>query len=297
MTVHFMGIGVSRLVAKNNPLQSSSPEYEAQNAKGVASIYTRLNDGDINLMGTCLDTNELMTKLRNQYADKGWGAESIAYRNLHKIMYEECEDMTDYVGKLRAAHVCLSSMGFTIDPKCLVYILMMGLPKEFDAWATAVWNASRTTREPPQFDSLTAQLLDESALKKDNEINAIAFVHRSKKQEANSKNKTGKPPNKCDHCGAMHKTEKCYSEHPELRPEGWKPKPGYVSLLKQKEQGDKRTYNLNEHGMNLMHFPLAMLQSSNTEDVMTFKAITEIPDKTLEQTNPSDIVRNTGNRE
>ena len=142
MTVHFMGIGVSRLVSKNNPLQSSSLKYEAQNVKSVASIYTRLNDGDINLMGTCFDTNELMTKLRNQYANKRWGAESIAYQNLHKIMYEECEDMTDYIRKLRAAHVRLSSMGFTIDPKCLVYILIMGLPKEFDVWATAVQNAS-----------------------------------------------------------------------------------------------------------------------------------------------------------
>ena len=81
----------------------------------------------------------------------------------------------------------------------------------------------------------------------------------------------------------MHKTEKCYSEHPELHPEGWKLKPGYVSLLKQKEQGDKKTYNLNEHDMNLIHFLLAMFQSSNTENVMIFKAITEISNTTLEQ--------------
>lgn len=41
-----------------------------------------------------------MVKLKSQFADKGWGAESTAYHNLHRINFVECVDVPDYLPDL-----------------------------------------------------------------------------------------------------------------------------------------------------------------------------------------------------
>lgn len=55
-------------------------------------------------------------------------------------------------------------MGRKLDNWILVYMLFSGLRDEHASWATTVRNISRKDAEPPQFDAITAQLLDESRI-------------------------------------------------------------------------------------------------------------------------------------
>ena len=84
--------------------------------------------------------------------------------------------MPDYVSNFRSAHYRLANMGLVISNKCLVYILIMELGPEFDYWLTAVRNALRATSEPPAFDVLTAQLLDEDTYRSATEATSVALL-------------------------------------------------------------------------------------------------------------------------
>lgn len=53
-------------------------------------------------------------------------------------------------------------MGRKLDNWIVVYMLFSGLGDKHTSWATTVRNASQKDAEPPEFSTITAQLLDES---------------------------------------------------------------------------------------------------------------------------------------
>lgn len=118
-----------------------------------------------------------MSKVRLQFADKVWGAESTAYHNLHWISFVDYINIPDYVFKLWSAHYQLANMGLVISSKCLVYILIMGLGPEYDSWSTAVRNSSRATSGPPAFDTLIAQLLDEDTIGQRQRLHPLYYYY------------------------------------------------------------------------------------------------------------------------
>lgn len=124
MKVHFMGIGIISLLhpKEKNPTIEGKANCEAYNNRGVASINAKINDDCVELIQDCFDTATIMAKFRSQFADKGWGAESTEYHNLHRINFVDCVDKPDYVSQLRPAHHRLANMGFVISNKVLVYI-------------------------------------------------------------------------------------------------------------------------------------------------------------------------------
>lgn len=221
MKAHFMGIGIISLLhpKERNPTIEGQANYETYNNRGVASIYAKINDDCVEFIQGCFDTATIMAKFRSQFADKGWGAEARAYHNLHRIKFVDCIDMPDYVSKLRSAHHRLANMGFVISNKVLVYILIMGLGPEFASWATAVKNSSRATSEPPSFDTLTAQLLDENTYRSTTGAVSVAVRNRIAQKTAEKSNSS---KTKCEHCGCVHADDDCYrkcSEKPRL---SWK---------------------------------------------------------------------------
>lgn len=59
---------------------------------------------------------------------------------------------------------CLANMGQVCRNWVLVYLLTSGFGDEHSSWATSFRNASRKGPDPPFFDLVTSQLLDESWL-------------------------------------------------------------------------------------------------------------------------------------
>lgn len=76
----------------------------------------------------------------------------------------------------------------------------MGLGPEFDSWSTAVRNSSRATSEPPAFDTLIAQLLDEDTYWSTTEAASVVLLLRARNLQKAFK--TIDPlKHKCKHCG------------------------------------------------------------------------------------------------
>lgn len=221
MKAYFMGIGIISLLhpKERNPTTAGHANYETYNNRGVASIYAKISDDCVEFIQDCFDTATIMAKFRSQFADKGWGAESRAYHNLHRIKFVDCVDMPDYVSKLRSAHHRLANMGFVISNKVLVYILIMGLGPEFASWASAVKNSSRAASKPPSFDTLTAQLLAENTYRSTTEAAFVAARNRITQKTAKESNS---PKNTCEHCGWIHADDSCYLKCPEKARLSWK---------------------------------------------------------------------------
>ncbi len=107
---------------------------------------------------------EMRTCLYDQYNEVGRGAKSILFRELDSLRQSQCEDTDSYVAKFRVLYLCLSNMGKGLDDWILVYMVFSGLGDEYTSWATTVQNASRKDVEPPEFSTITAQLLDKSRI-------------------------------------------------------------------------------------------------------------------------------------
>ncbi len=121
-------------------------------------------DGPMDVEVGATTIKEMWTRLYDQYHEVGWGAESILFRELVSLKQSECEDSDSYVPKFRSLYLRLSNMGRKLDNWILVYMLFSGLRNEHTSSATTVQNASRKDAEPPEFSTITAQLLDESRI-------------------------------------------------------------------------------------------------------------------------------------
>lgn len=86
-----------------------------------------------------------------------WGAQSSAYADLHRITFARCNDIPDYIGRLRTAQHKLSITGLELSEPQLVYILLAGLGVEFESWISGV----RRRNSVPPFDSLAEELIED----------------------------------------------------------------------------------------------------------------------------------------
>ncbi|KAL8966386.1 MAG: hypothetical protein Q9183_003394, partial [Haloplaca sp. 2 TL-2023] len=85
----------------------------------------------------------------------GWAEQSKAYADLHRITFSRCNDMRDYIGRLKTAHYRLSTTGLEIPEVQLTYILLAGLGVEFDSWISNV----RKQSQMPSYDTLADDLV------------------------------------------------------------------------------------------------------------------------------------------
>ncbi|KAL8656551.1 MAG: hypothetical protein Q9210_000188 [Variospora velana] len=119
----------------------------------------------------------------------GWAEQSSAYSDLHRITYARCNDMADYIGRLRTAQYRLGTTGLELPEFQLVYVLLTGLGVEFDSWASGV----RERSSVPSFELLGEELIEKFKNKSKPSSNQKVFLKRS-----------------CRDCGLDHPSENCH---------------------------------------------------------------------------------------
>ncbi len=102
---------------------------------------------------------EMWSKLRSQYLETGWIAESRLVSELVALKYVDCENMEEYISRFRDLIERISLIGRFINDKLLVYLLLSGLGREEADWVRARPVNAVAEAEPPRFDEVTAQLL------------------------------------------------------------------------------------------------------------------------------------------
>ncbi|KAI4114271.1 MAG: hypothetical protein LQ345_004922 [Seirophora villosa] len=119
----------------------------------------------------------------------GWAAQSSAYSDLHRITYARCNDMADYIGRLRTAQYRLGTTGLDLPEFQLVYVLLAGLGVEFESWTSGV----RERSSVPSFELLGEELIEKFKNKSKPTSNQKVFLKRS-----------------CANCGLDHPSDNCH---------------------------------------------------------------------------------------
>lgn len=167
MRFYLGGIQATHLIEEDPP-RLQNRNFSEKNSKltglGLAMMTNRMVDRPMDVAVGATTIKEMWTRLYDQYREVGWGAESILFKELVSSRQPECENTDSYVAKFRALYFCLSNMDKKLDNWILVYMLFSGLGDKHTSWATTVQNASRKDAEPPEFSTITAQLLDKSRI-------------------------------------------------------------------------------------------------------------------------------------
>lgn len=176
---------------------------------------------------------EIWNILKNLYEDRGLSRETSLIRAFVSIRLEDCENMGEYIGKLKEAANKLVGIGFTVEDKWLSGITLSGLTEEF----RPVIYSLETNSERPTSDFIMTKLLD---LQPSSSSASSAFFNKNKKKKF-------KKQKKCYNCGsASHLSNACDKEKKsdkkdtDKKDDDSKKKPAFVALLcKEKENDDE----------------------------------------------------------
>lgn len=214
MKVHFMGICITSLLhqKEKNPTLAVQTNYETYNNREVASIYTKIINNCVELSKIALIQLLLQPNLDHSLLTKNGGAKLTAYHYLHRIRFVDSVDMLDYISKFQSAHHRLANIGLVISNKVFIYILIMGLGSEFASQITIVRNSFQTISEPPSFDTLTVQLLDENTYCVTTKVVSVTLLTCNQITQKTTK-VFSSAKMKCRHYGYNHAGDDCYHQY------------------------------------------------------------------------------------
>lgn len=166
MRITLRAAGAEHIIDRPPGLSSYSQHGDLnlkEEANAQDLLASRLGEAALDCIKDATSLEEMWNKLKDQYLETGWKAESRLVSQLVALKYIACENMEDYISRFRDLLERLSIIGRSIDDKMRVYLLLSGLDKKHWEWIRELpINAVQET-EPPRFDRVTAQLLQKES--------------------------------------------------------------------------------------------------------------------------------------
>ena len=97
------------------------------------------------LINTIIDADNLKNmcfKLREQYSESEWGAESVTFYNLINIKQDNYSLVGEYIAEFQLYIQCLDAIRLIINNKFLVYILIRDFDSKYYVWCAIKHNNS-----------------------------------------------------------------------------------------------------------------------------------------------------------
>ncbi|XP_031634735.1 uncharacterized protein LOC116348025 [Contarinia nasturtii] len=136
---------------------------------------------------------EIWNILKNLYEDRGLSSEISLWHEVTTTRLEDCDNMNDYIAKLKSSFNKLHGIGFPMNDRAIVAFTLAGLTEEF----RPVIYSLETNTEPVTSDFVNSKLFD---LQLSNA--SSAFFNKGKKFK--------KPKRKCFSCGSkFHLSNAC----------------------------------------------------------------------------------------
>jgi hypothetical protein len=168
------------------------------------------------------DPKEMWLLLRRRYTSTGWNLKHKYLTEYNALKVEHMDSVSAFVDQFIMLKSKLESTGINLPEEVHTINFISLLDHQHPVWADRQRSAAR--RVNPKLTELVDDILDESrrpdkstmALKASNSNTGAKKGKGGKKAKASSED-SGE---KCPHCKGHHKANKCWFEHPELRPEG-----------------------------------------------------------------------------
>lgn len=155
------------------PGLSAYTQHRDLNSKEEANaqdlLTSRLGKAALDCIQDAASLEEMWNKLKDQYLETGWKAESRLISQLVGLKFIACKDMEDYISRFRDLLESLSFIGRNMNDKMRVYLLLSGLDKEHWEWVRERPVNAIEESEPPRFDKITAQLLQKEQNKEESD--------------------------------------------------------------------------------------------------------------------------------
>ena len=172
------------------------------------------------------------------YASKNANEMVTTMSKLVEAKYTNFKSANEYIAYLREHSNRLAEFNVPLLDFHLAAFLTHGLPKEMEPFYIQILHGADRAGENPTFDEL-AQAISRKDSKESKESNkALKVGNFGKQNKSKGGYKGGKP--KCDHCKGLHKKEKCWYLHPDLRPQKWEA-PNKDLLPKSEKEKEKTT--------------------------------------------------------
>ena len=138
MQFMIQGLGAYTLINKS---PSTQKDTDLDN-KAMTVIINKLEPHLMNTVLKAKNLKDMCEKLKTQYSETGWGAESVLVTGLMSLKQDNCSDITNYINQFRLYVQHLASMGLTINNKLLLYFLIGGLSDEYEVYQATLRNNS-----------------------------------------------------------------------------------------------------------------------------------------------------------
>lgn len=168
--------------------------------QALATIGLHIHKRNYSLIKNCRTAKEAWKALRTAFEDNGFSREIGLMRQLCNIWLVECQTVEEYVDKIMSTTQKLQEIGFNVDDRWLVGLLLKGLPDEYDPMVMSLENCGIKLTA----DAVKARILQNvqvpQAIRGSSDHGALAAAQKKWKVKV-----------KCTHCGRKgHTVENCW---------------------------------------------------------------------------------------
>ena len=114
-----------------------SPEGDKEvllDNKAQALVVVRLGPHPMDAISGATNLKLICSTLKGQYAEKGWGIESVLAYSLFSLRQDNFSGVSDYIVQFWSYVQRLNLMGVKIDNKLLLYIFLEGLGDKYEGF-------------------------------------------------------------------------------------------------------------------------------------------------------------------
>lgn len=184
-------------ISSENVVQCSEPDADKRNkCKACLTLYV-----DTNLylhINECKSALEIWQKFEKLYEDSGLSRKTALLRNLISTKLEDCENMQEYLDKIKDTANRLKSIKFDMKDDWLVAVIMAGLTDAYKPFIMIIEASDSDIKA----DKLIKKLLDSQT----SDCLGGALFSKSKKKKKFNKNKMNAKKGNGMGCGICEKS-------------------------------------------------------------------------------------------
>ena len=189
-------------------------------------------------------SKEVWDYLAGKYQPKGIAHQFGQYQEWNSLKYDG-KDLEGFCSKYHAGLLSLKECDLKVDERIQIYQFIIHISPFFESFASNLRQSMRdmaAKEDLPSLDTIINNLLDESLAQK--EAAAANFARNGRNHGQNNldqdqgQGRSGKWCSECKFSG--HTNNDCYHLHPELAPEGWKPRRSKALQNNQQGRNDQQ---------------------------------------------------------
>ena len=217
--------------AVNVSNQAASEVNTDLSEKAMVTIGLHVDKRNYSLIKSCKTAKSMWDALKAAFEDNGLSREIGLLRKLCGIMLNDCKSTEDYVDQLMSTAQKLEEIGFTVEDRWLVGLLLKGLPEEYNPMVMSIENCGKKLTA----DEVKSKILQNVQHGIDAQPSTGDQALVAKKKSFKKFQRKGQSKDKCSNCGRSGHTDKeCWS-----KPKGNKTQAAHGAFMVKKSVNTK----------------------------------------------------------